>query len=65
MIFNIFRSFHQRQRVKTAERTNFENYYKANGVKNFQDLEYLLKRLLYFYDYEITKDCDTLVSNNQ
>lgn len=56
--FSFFRSFHQRQLVKQQERLVFENYLKANGLQNFADLEFLLKRLLYYY--EVT-DGDKLV----
>lgn len=55
------RSFQQRQRVKTDARSNYEHYFKLHGLNSFQDLDYLLSRLLYFYD--ITKDSDNLVSS--
>ncbi|KAG5670258.1 hypothetical protein PVAND_000535 [Polypedilum vanderplanki] len=53
------RSFHQRQAVKRRERLNYESYIKTNGLKNIQDLEFLLKRLLYYYDLN---DSDKLIT---
>lgn len=54
-----FRSYFQRQQVKQRERLVFENFFKANGLHSFKDLEFLLKRLLYFYEL---RDGDKLVS---
>lgn len=58
-IFVYFRSFHQRQLNKQKERLNYETYFKEHGIQNFKDLEYLLKRLLYFF--ELSRDGDILV----
>lgn len=54
------RSYNKRQLTKKQERLNYEQYLNQNGFKNFNDLEYLLKRLLYYYELE---DADKLVSN--
>lgn len=53
------RSYCQRQRVKQHQRLVYDNYLKANGLQNFVDLEFLLKRLLYYYEL---RDSDKLVS---
>lgn len=44
--------------MKHQQRSLYEDYLKANGLKTFEDLEFLLKRLLYFYDLG---DSDKLV----
>lgn len=59
MLTFIRRSFHERQLVKQQERLVYENYLKTNGLRNFVDLEFLLKRLLYYYEL---RDGDKLVS---
>ncbi|XP_070502808.1 ubiquitin-protein ligase E3C [Chironomus tepperi] len=51
-IQKLIRSFHHRQVIKRQERVNYENYLKTNRLENFQDLEFLLKRLLYFYELD-------------
>ncbi|CRK94907.1 CLUMA_CG008399, isoform A [Clunio marinus] len=51
-------SFHIRQLIKQKERTSYEDYLKVKGLKNFDDLEFLLKRLLYYYELE---DADKLI----
>lgn len=51
-----------RQHVKERERLAYENYLKVNGLQTFVDLEFLLKRLLYYYEL---RDSDKLVSWEQ
>jgi ubiquitin-protein ligase E3 C len=57
--FFYYRSYNQRQSVKDQERLVYESYLKTNGLNNFVDLEFLLKRLLYFYELN---DGEKLVS---
>lgn len=46
--------------MKQQQRLDYDSYLKVNGLKNFVDLEFLLKRLLYFYEL---RDGDKLVSD--
>ena len=59
VIQSYIRSFVTRQKIKKQERDNFENHFKIIGLKDFTDLNFLLKRLLYFYN---DNDGDRLVS---
>lgn len=56
------RSFVQRQAVKGRERDRFDEYRRTCGVRNLQDLEYLTKRIVFFYHGRNGKDGDRLVS---
>uniref|UniRef100_A0A1Q3F789 Ubiquitin-protein ligase E3C n=1 Tax=Culex tarsalis TaxID=7177 RepID=A0A1Q3F789_CULTA len=55
------RSFVQRQAVKRKERDRFDEYRRTCGVKNLQDLEYLTKRIVFFYHGRNGKDGDRLI----
>lgn len=54
------RSFVQRQTVKRRERDRFDEYRRTCGVRNLRDLEYLVKRIEFFY--HLRKDGERLVS---
>ncbi|XP_055534265.1 ubiquitin-protein ligase E3C [Wyeomyia smithii] len=55
------RSFVQRQTVKRREREHFDEYRKVNGLKRLPDLEYLTKRIIFFYHAKNSKDGDRLI----
>ncbi|KAL9703153.1 hypothetical protein quinque_006671 [Culex quinquefasciatus] len=55
------RSFVQRQAVKGRERDRFDEYRRTCGVRNLQDLEYLTKRIVFFYHGRNGKDGDRLI----
>lgn len=50
------RSFLERNRTKKAERVNFDNHFRVFGLKNENDLEYLLKRIVFFYEFGVDGD---------
>lgn len=58
------RSFIDRQRKKHSERELFDQYYQANknDLGEEKNLEYLLKRLTFFYCKTNEKDRERLVS---
>lgn len=63
VIQSFFRSCHQRQTVKAIERGNFDAYSPAqNAQVSVQQLDYLLKRFIFFYDHSRTEDGQRLVS---
>nr|XP_019541237.2 ubiquitin-protein ligase E3C [Aedes albopictus] len=53
------RSFLQRQNVKRRERDRFDEYRRTCGIRNLVDLEYLVKRVEFFY--HIRKDGERLI----
>lgn len=55
------RSFVQRQNVKFRERKLFDEYRRTCGVRNLQDLEYLTRRIIFFYHDRNNKDGDRLI----
>ncbi|XP_058832317.1 ubiquitin-protein ligase E3C [Topomyia yanbarensis] len=55
------RSFVQRQNVKRRERERFDEYRKTNGLKKLLDLEYLTRRIIFFYHAKNNKDGDRLI----
>lgn len=58
----VVRSFLYRQQVKSKERNNFDNYIESKGLKNVNDVSYLLRRIIFFYYFKDQKDCERLVS---
>lgn len=50
------RSFLERIRTKKQERLNFDNHLRVFGIKNEHDLEYLLKRIVFFYEFGVDGD---------
>lgn len=50
VIQSYVRSFVSRKKIKRLEREKFDKHLKGTGLKDFNDLDFLLKRLLYFYD---------------
>lgn len=50
------RSFVYRLRCKNAERANFDDHIKVFGIRHEEDFEYLLKRIIFFYDFNIDGD---------
>ncbi|XP_058118357.1 ubiquitin-protein ligase E3C [Anopheles ziemanni] len=61
VIQSAVRSFIQRQQTKHRERGKFDEYRKANGIRNGHDLEYLTKRILFFYQQQTGQDGDRLI----
>jgi ubiquitin-protein ligase E3 C len=56
------RSFVTRQKVKRREKAIFDDFVRQKGVIQFEDLEFLLKRLIFFYYSKDVKDGERLVS---
>lgn len=56
------RSFLIRSECKERERCAFDNYLQTSGLSNREQLEYLLKRILFFYYKKNQKDGERLVS---
>lgn len=56
------RSFLSRAECKERERNAFDHYLKNTGLSNQENLEYLLKRILFFYYKKNQKDGERLVS---
>lgn len=56
------RSFLSRSKCKERERFAFDQYVKTTGLRNQENLEYLLKRILFFYYKKNQKDGERLVS---
>lgn len=50
------RSFLERTRSKKVERLNFDNHLRVFGLKSAHDLEYLLKRMVFFYEFGVDGD---------
>lgn len=61
VIQSAVRSFIQRQQTKRRERGKFDEYRKTNGIRNGHDLEYLTKRILFFYQQQTGQDGDRLI----
>lgn len=57
------RSFLARTKCKERERCAFDNYLETSGLSNREQLEYLLKRILFFYYKKNQKDGERLVSD--
>lgn len=55
------RSFLERVRCKKEVRTAFDQYLKTVGLTNPEQLEYLLRCILFFYDKKYEKDGERLV----
>lgn len=55
------RSFLTRTKCKERERCAFDNYLQMSGLSNREQLEYLLKRILFFYYKKNQKDGERLV----
>lgn len=60
VITSVMRSYLARKKFKQILWTEFHDYIKLKGLMDFQDLDYLLKRLLHFYDAK--RDADQVVS---
>uniref|UniRef100_A0A336MWB4 Ubiquitin-protein ligase E3C n=1 Tax=Culicoides sonorensis TaxID=179676 RepID=A0A336MWB4_CULSO len=50
------RSFLARVRTKKEERSNFDNHLRVYGLKTENDLEFLLKRMVFFYEFGVDGD---------
>lgn len=61
ILTSVVRSFLERKKFKQILWTEFHDYIKLKGLIDFQDLDYLLKRLLHFYDSK--RDADQVVSS--
>ncbi|XP_053680763.1 ubiquitin-protein ligase E3C [Anopheles nili] len=62
VIQSAVRSFIHRQHTKQRERHKFDEYRKTNGgVRQGQDLEYLSKRIIFFYHLRSTQDGERLI----
>jgi hypothetical protein len=46
------RSYLERKKLKNKLLNEYETYMKTQSLKNLRDLEYLLKRLIYFYSID-------------
>lgn len=62
------RSFIYRQRRKAMEREKFDNYLRQNGSVSEEALDFLLKRLVFFYDFHVDGDriiflCQTILKS--
>ncbi|XP_055627362.1 ubiquitin-protein ligase E3C [Toxorhynchites rutilus septentrionalis] len=55
------RSFVQRQSVKRKERERFDEYRKRCGLRGMPDLEFLTRRIVFFYHSKDGKDGDRLI----
>lgn len=58
------RSFSSRIKCKEHERNAFDYYLQNMGLANQENLEYLLKRILFFYYKKNGKDGERLVRRN-
>lgn len=58
------RSFLARQKCKKEARTLFDQYLSTVGLTNPEQLEYLLRFILFFYDNHNEKDGERLVSHS-
>lgn len=56
------RSFLTRSKCKDRERAAFDQYLQMTGLRNQEHLEYLLKRVLFFYYKKNQMDGERLVS---
>ncbi|GAB0090048.1 ubiquitin-protein ligase E3C [Sergentomyia squamirostris] len=61
VIQSFFRSAFYRQAVKAHERRNFDSAIQITGI-TVQQLDYLLKRFIFFFDPSRTDDCQRLVT---
>uniref|UniRef100_A0A6B2EKV0 Ubiquitin-protein ligase E3C n=1 Tax=Phlebotomus kandelakii TaxID=1109342 RepID=A0A6B2EKV0_9DIPT len=59
IIQSFFRSCFHRQRVKASERCNFDAV--LHGNVTVQELDYLLKRFIFFFDHSRSDDCQRLL----
>lgn len=50
------RSFLERVCTKKQERANFDNHLRVFGLRSEADLEYLLKRIVFFYEFGVDGD---------
>lgn len=55
------RSFLSRVKYKKESRSSFDRYYATIGLNNPEQLEYLLRCILFFYDRTNEKDGERLV----
>lgn len=58
------RSFLTRSKCKERERCAFDNYLQMSGLSNRDQLEFLLKRILFFYYKKNQKDGERLVGGS-
>lgn len=61
MIQSYVRSFLSRIKCKTEARNVFDQYLKTAGLTNSEQLQYLLRCLLFFYEKRNEKDGERLV----
>uniref|UniRef100_A0A1B0CTQ0 Ubiquitin-protein ligase E3C n=1 Tax=Lutzomyia longipalpis TaxID=7200 RepID=A0A1B0CTQ0_LUTLO len=61
-IQSFFRSCFWRQRIKARERDNFDSFLHTQNTRiATQQLDFLLKRFVFFYDHSRNDDCQRLV----
>lgn len=65
VIQSFVRSFLIRIKCKQKARFAFDQYLQSTGLKNTEQLEYLLKCILFFYHNKNEKDGERLVSTNE
>jgi ubiquitin-protein ligase E3 C len=61
LIQSFIRSYLCRQKIKLCEKEQYDNYIKRKGSIKFEDLDFLLKRLIFFYNSNTLKDGERLV----
>lgn len=62
VIQSYVRSYLRRKKCKELERQEFDQFLQSTGLMTEEHLEYLLKRILFFYYKKNQKDGERLVS---
>lgn len=63
VIQSYVRSYLRRKKCKELERQEFDQFLHSTGLATEEQLEYLLKRILFFYYKKNQKDGERLVSS--